>query len=145
MAKLSAFSLDATRVQEGETIEVGPIGNTFHITTRGFTPGYRDGLYNLKQNTASRLNRTLQPGATRYTPETLPPSEDDRLQGQAIATHCVIDVTGLQNDDGSVITVDDFRHLLASGEHPMLIALAISAAARVGEGQEQAHQDAVGN
>ncbi|WP_148301138.1 hypothetical protein [Asaia platycodi] len=67
------------------------------------------------------------------------------MQGQAIAEHCVIDVDGLQNDDGSAITVDAFRKLLASGEHPMLIALAISAASRVGDEQAQAHRDAVGN
>lgn len=145
MAKLSAFSRDAARVQEGETIEVGPDGDTFLITTRGFTPRYRDALFTLKSEAASRLNRSLQPGATRYTAETLPPSEDDRLQGQAIAEHCVIDVDGLQNDDGSAITVDAFRKLLASGEHRMLIALAITAASRVGDEQAQAHRDAVGN
>ncbi|CDG39728.1 MULTISPECIES: hypothetical protein [Asaia] len=145
MAKLSAFSRDAGRVQEGETIEVGPPGNTFLITTRGFTPRYRDALYILKNTVASRLNRALQPGATRYTAESLPPTEDDRAQGQAIAEHCVLDVDGLQNDDGSEIGIDAFRQLLASGEHPMLIALAISAAAKVGEQRTEDHRDAVGN
>ncbi|RUT26485.1 hypothetical protein C0V97_06000 [Asaia sp. W19] len=145
MAKISAFSRDAARIREGETIEVGPSGNTFQITTRGFTPRYRDALFNRKHAAAARLNRALQPGAIRYTPETLPPTEDDRAQGEAIAEHCVIDVNGLQNDDGSEIGVDQFRALLASGEHPMLIALAISAAARVGEEQAEAHREAVGN
>lgn len=145
MAKLSAFSRDAARVKEGETIEVGPPGNTFLITTRGFTPRYRDGLYTLKANAARRLNRKAQPGATAFTPETLPPTEDDRLQGQAIAEHCVIDIDGLLHDDGTEITADEFRALLTSGEHPMLIALAISAASRVGEQRAEEQKDAVGN
>ncbi|WP_025842160.1 hypothetical protein [Asaia platycodi] len=72
MAKLSAFSRDAARVQEGETIEVGPVGNTFLVTTRGFTPRYRDALFTLKSEAASRLNRSLQPGAHDTQPKPCP-------------------------------------------------------------------------
>lgn len=145
MAKLSDFSRNADRMREGETIEVGPIGHTFHITTRGFTPRYRDALYDAKMTAARRLNRSQKPGASSYGPDSLPPTEDDRAQGQAIADHCVIGVSGLQHDDGREVTVDEFRAMLASGEQPMLIALAISAAARVGDDRAREHEESVGN
>lgn len=109
MAKLSDFSRNQDRMREGETVEVGPIGSTFEITTRGFTPRYRDALHDLKIAAARRLNRGQKPGGLSYNAENLPPSEDDRAQGQAIADHCVLGVNGLQHDDGQDVTLDEFR------------------------------------
>ncbi|RUT25759.1 hypothetical protein C0V97_09895 [Asaia sp. W19] len=145
MAKLSAFSRNADRMREGETIEVGPLGNTFEITTRGFTPRYRDALHDLKMAAARKLNRGQKPGGLSYGPENLPPTEDDLAQGQAIADHCVIGVQGLLHDDGREVTLDEFRTMLSAGDQPMLIALAISAAARVGDDRAREHEEAVGN
>lgn len=145
MAKLSAFSRNKARVTEGEKIEVGPEGDTFFIVTRGFLPSYRDTLYDLRLEAARRLNRSLKPGAVAYGPESLPPSEEDKCQGKAIARECVLGVEGLEREDGGDYTVDEFRALLESGDYPVLTSLAISAAGRVGDDRAIQNADAVGN
>lgn len=146
MARLSSFTRNQSRVSEGERIVVGPAGDEFGITTRGFTPKYKDTFYALKAEAARRLNRTIVPGAPLYTPDTLPPSEEDKAQGIAISRECVLGVDGLQKDDnGTDIPVDEFKAMLESGNYPVLVFLAISAAGRVGDERMQQNEAAVGN
>lgn len=146
MARLSSFTRNQSRVSEGERIVVGPAGEQFGITTRGFTPKYNDTFYALKMDAARRLNRTIVPGAPLYTPDTLPPSEQDKAQGIAISRECVLGVDGLQkDDDGPDITVDEFKAMLESGDNPVLVFLAISAAGRVGDERKQQNEAAMGN
>ncbi|MFT8483337.1 MAG: hypothetical protein ABF689_10075 [Gluconobacter cerinus] len=145
MAKLSAFSRDRNKVSQGEKIEVGPEGNTFFITTRGFTPAYRDTLYALRSAEARELNRAVRAGANFYTPDSLPPTNDDLCQGKALAQECVLDVDGLEGDDGHNLTADEFRDLLSSGESPVLISLSMMAAGRVGSDRVEQAKAAEGN
>ena len=145
MAKLSAFSRDRNRVSQGEEIEVGPEGNTFFITTRGFTPAYRDTLYALRLAEARELNRSVRAGAGFYAPDTLPPSNDDLCQGKALAQECVLGVKGLEGDDGQDLTVDAFRDMLSGGQYPALVTLSLMAAGRVGAEREEQAKASEGN
>lgn len=145
MAKLSSFTRDSAKISDGDRVEVGFGEDKFHITTRGFTPAYRDRLFDLKREAARRLNRDLKPGAIGYLPDTLPPSEDDKCQGQAVAEECVLGVEGLDGDDGQPLGVETFRSLLSSGVHPALISLAIAAAGRVGSQREAEARADLGN
>ncbi|MFT8402361.1 MAG: hypothetical protein ABF932_00600 [Gluconobacter potus] len=145
MAKLSTFSRDLARVSEGEEIEVGPEGNTFFITTRGFTPAYRDTLYALRLEAARDLNRSQRAGAGFYAPDALPPTADDVCQGKAIARQCVLGVRGLEGADDQPVNIDDFRAMLESGNYPALTTLAIMAAGRVGSDRAEQAKAAAGN
>ncbi|GBR34890.1 hypothetical protein [Gluconobacter kondonii] len=145
MAKLSAFSRDLSKVSSGEEIEVGPEGNTFFITTRGFTPAYRDTLYALRLEAARELNRSQRAGAGFYAPDALPPTTDDVCQGKAIARECVQGVRGLEGTDDQPVSVDDFRGMLESGNYPALTTLAIMAAGRVGSDRAEQAKAAAGN
>ncbi|MBS1026066.1 hypothetical protein [Gluconobacter cerinus] len=145
MAKLSAFSRDRNRVSQGEEIEVGPEGNTFFITTRGFTDAYRDTLYALKKAATLELNRTMRAGAGFYTPESLPPRTEDICQGKALAQECVLGIKGLEGDDGQDLTVDEFRNMLSSGDYTALVTLSLMAAGRVGSDREELTKASEGN
>lgn len=145
MPKLSDFIPDTSAVTGGEAITVGPVGKSFEITTRGFTPAYRDRLSALRREAARTLNRTLQPGAAPYRPDTLPPTVEDKCLGQALAEECIQGVAGLDGDDGQPVTIDQFRALLTSGDAPFLTALAVGAASRVGENRAEEAKAAEGN
>ncbi len=145
MADLNDFIIDRDAVRDGEWITVGDGGNTFEIRTRGFTPKYRDALNALRRHAARDLNRKLQPGDAMYSADTLPPSADDRCQGQATATHCVMDVRGLTSK-GVAVTVEQFRDLLSDPEgRTGLLILAIGAASRVGTDRKEETAVAEGN
>jgi len=145
MAKLSAFSRDRNRVSQGEEIEVGPEGNTFFITTRGFTDAYRDTLYSLKKAATLELNRTIRAGAGFYTPDSLPPRTEDLCQGKALAQECVLGIRELEGDNGQDLTIDAFREMLSSGEYPALVTLSLMAAGRVGSDREEQGKSSEGN
>lgn len=144
MAKLSNFLRNTKAITDGETVTVGPAGMTFQVTTRGFTLAYRDRLAALRREAARTLNRAQQPGATAYLPDGLPPSTEDKCQGQALADECIIDIAGL-DDDGTPVTVEQFRDLIASGEVPFLTSLAFGAAARVSDSRIGEKAAAEGN
>ncbi|WP_317215500.1 hypothetical protein [Gluconobacter sp. GP1] len=145
MAKLSAFSRNPSKVAQGDEIEVGPEGDTFFITTRGFTPAYRDTLYALRLEAARELNRSQRVGAGFYAPDALPPTTDDVCQGKAIARECVLGVRGLDGSDDQPVSVDDFRSMLESGDYPALTTLAIMAAGKVGSERAEQAKAAAGN
>lgn len=143
MAKLSTFTRDPGRIAEGELIAVGQADDPFMIRTRGFSPAYRDTLARLRLKASREQNRNLQPGQIPTTPDSLPPTVDDRCQAEALNEHCLIDVQGLTNDDGSAVTIDQFKQLLPNS--PGLLFLAIGAASRVGADRAEQTKAAEGN
>ncbi len=146
MAKLSAFRLDAAAISDGEWITVGVGGDTFEIRTRGFTARYRDALNALRRDAARKANRGLVPGAIPFSPDNLPPTVDDACQGEALAQHCILDVRGLQQDDGTAVTADDFRAMLTDRDsYVALLVLALNAASSVGQARTEEAQEAAKN
>lgn len=143
MAKLSNFRRDAARVAEGEWVTVGPADDPFKLRIRGFTAAYRDTLARLKLAKAREINRTVLPGQPTVAVDNLPPSIDDACQAEALSRECLIDVEGLQHDDGRDMTVDELRELLPTT--PVLLVLAIQAAGRVGDDRATQAKAAEGN
>jgi hypothetical protein len=145
MAKLNAYTTNTRVVNDGEWVEVGAEPNTFKIKTRGFTRRYRTRLNELRREAARTANRTLRPGEIPFTTDNLPPNEEDRCQGVAIAEEAFLDVKDLDGDNGPV-TADEFKDMLANPEkYSALIVLAIGAAGRVHSGREEEAKDAEGN
>lgn len=145
MADLGNFVMDRDAIRGGDWITVGTGDNTFEIRTRGFTQRYRDELNRARRDKARELNQKIKPGQQFYTPDTLPPSVDDKLQGEALADHCVLDVRGL-NNGGVPLTGDEFRALLRDPEGRQgLLILAIGAASQVGASKQAEREEAEGN
>lgn len=145
MANVGAFTMDRDTIRAGEWVQVGTGDDQFEIKTRGFTPEYRDGLNRIRRDAARELNRKLKPGESFYQPADLPPSLDDKCQGQALADHCVLDVRGLTNG-GVPVTADQFRDLIRDPEGRQgLLILAIGAANRVGADRKAEREVAEGN
>jgi len=149
MASLSAFRRAA--VSDGEWITVGPDEAKFEIKSRGFTSLYRDTLSNLRHKAAAKLSRAaIRSGGTLVTPDTLPPSVDDAVQGEALAAHCTLDVRGLEwpaEDDGPPrpVTGQEFRDMIQQEEYRDLLVLALQAAIQVTSNRDADQETAAKN
>lgn len=123
---------------------VGDPPNTYEVLVRGWTDDYRDFVNRLQLQAARVANRTRAATDKPYTPETLPPSISDICFGQALAAHILLDVRGIDGDDGPV-TGDQYREYLALPEgHNMRIHVG-DAANRVSEGIAADTEAAAGN
>lgn len=142
MPDVSVFTRNASAIAQGEKIAVGAADDPFFVTTRGFSPAYRDGLARLRLKAARELNRNILPGQMPTGPDMLPPSVDDRCQAEALIEHCLIDVDGLTSG-GRPVSFDDFKAMLP--DNPALLALAIGAASRVGADRAKQIEEASGN
>lgn len=138
MAKLSAFTRNATAMTDGTEVKVGPEKDRFSIVVRGMTDAYTDRLWALRQLASVEYNASLKRGDVRSTPQNLPPSLDDRCVAQALGEKCLLDVHDLDAADGTPVTVEQFREMLLRRENVLLLRLTLEAVASVGfEEQEQ--------
>jgi hypothetical protein len=145
MPDISSCTADRDVMRSGEWVPVGTGDDRFEIRTRGFTQAYRDGLNRLRREAARELNRKLKSTDLPHTPEMLPPSVDDRCQGQALADYCVIDVRGLTNG-GQPVSADEFKALLRDPEgRQALVVFALQAAIEVGRARTEQKEIAEGN
>ncbi|MPQ75079.1 hypothetical protein [Acetobacter senegalensis] len=146
MAKAARYMRDESALDNGQAIEVGPEGDKFTITTRGFTTAYIDRLAALQRAAAIRLNTGLPPASTdRVTPDTLPPSVQDDCQAQALAEKCLLDISGLENMDGSPMTIEQFKDAIRKRANMGLLVLALQAAGSVGMASKALLEDAEKN
>ncbi len=146
MADLKAFYQSSRAIQDGEWVTVGfDDANQFRIRLRGFTAKYRDALDTLRRKAARQANRGQRPGDVIYQPDSLPPSLDDKCQGEALAAHCILDVDGLIDKNDQVVSVAQFRDMLVDEEYRALLVLALNAAFRVGQDMQEDADAAVKN
>jgi hypothetical protein len=146
MATLKNFTAPTHAINEGEWVDVGTGDELFRIKTRGFTRKYRDKLNALRREAVRAANRRLPPGETFFTVDTLGPNDEDRCQAIAIADEAFLDVQGLTNEGGGVVTAEMFREMLRDPEtFGALLVLAIGAASRVHTGRQDEAQAAEGN
>ncbi len=146
MARLSRFTRDGNALNNGQAILVGPEGEQFTITTRGFTADYADRLAALQRAAAIKINTGLTPASPdRVTPDTLPPSVADKCQAQALAEKCILGVADLENDDGSEMTVEQFKEAVQQRENTGLLIMALQAAGSVGLARKALVEDAEKN
>ncbi|KAA8387768.1 hypothetical protein FKW31_03780 [Acetobacter sp. DmW_136] len=144
MAKLSSFTRNATAIAEGTPVTVG-VTDQFIIVTKGMTADYADRLWALRRAAVIRYNTGLSVTDVPVTESTLPPSMDDVCQAQALSEKCLIDVQGLENDDGSPIDIATFNEMITHRENRALLGLALQAAASVGRATKEQLKAAEGN
>ena len=144
MAKISSFTRNAAAIAEGTPVTVG-VTDQFVIVTKGMTADYADRLWALRRAAAIRYNTGLSATDVPVDPNNLPPSMDDACQAQALSEKCLIDVQGLENDDGTPIDIATFKEMITHRENRALLALALQAAASVGRATKEQLQAAEGN
>lgn len=145
MTDLSEFVTDRDVVREGDWITVGRGDKTFEIRTRGMWKGFRDYVAGLRLEAARELNSKLGPTDVRYTPDTLPPSLDDKCQGRAAADRCILGVRGLMKG-GQPVTVEEFKDLLRDPDGRMsLLVVALNGIGAIGATRQEEQKEAEGN
>lgn len=145
MAKLSLFTRSQDQMDNGQRIEVGPVGQKFGITTRGLTDAYHDAVFSLRRAKAIEINSDLGKDDLPVSPDTLPPSAEDRIMAEALAKHCLLGVDSLEDDDGSEVKFDAFCKMLFLRENQPLLSLSYTAARSVGLARQGQKESAVKN
>lgn len=133
MAKLSQFTRNTTALSSGVSVQVGPADDPITITTSGFSPAYADRLWALRRIAAIKYNTGLQDGEPLAKPNDLPPSLEDECTAKALGEKCIQAVSGLQNDDGSEITVEQLRDQILHPENLSLLRLVLEAVGKAAE------------
>lgn len=133
MAKISQFTRKSTPVASGVAVQVGPSDDPITVTTCGFSPAYADRLWALRRIAAIKYNTGLQDGEPLAKPNDLPPSLEDECMARALGEMCIQGVGGLQNDDGSETSVEQFRDQILQPESLPLLRLALEAVGKAAE------------
>lgn len=133
MAKVSKYQVDMDRVNDGEWVECTlSDGATFEIKTRGYTKEYQFAFNEAVRRSVDEANRNLKPGQVRYDGDSLPAITKNECQGKALAEYLVLDVRGLENDDDSPLTVEQFKTALCDPfKNGAFVLMAIFAAGYV--------------
>ena len=146
MVAISAVTTDPARIDRAQWVTVETQDGPFRLQVKGYTLGYKTALFHARRDRATELNRTLAPGARQYIGDTLPPVEDDRLVGECLGRHCVEGVDGITHDDGTSVTIDEFRALIADpARGTALLWLTMRACDSVQIGKQDLAQEAEGN
>lgn len=124
MTKLSAFKIDSKALENGEWVQPGEEYGTLEILTRGFTDAYVDAK-------AARMRKVALgfAGDVNKIPNAI---------GRAITTECLIahvllDVRGIEGDDGQPIGFAAFCDLLRDPDYSDLLNAVVAAAAQSGK------------
>ena len=123
MAKLSALLVNAKAIADGEWHSPGEEFDDLQFKVRGMTDKYRDSL-------ARKLRKAAQGfgGDTSRIPSDIFRS----LLCDAINEHILLDVRGLEDEDGKAITIEQLRKMLPSIEATDLRDGVIRCATQVG-------------
>lgn len=142
MAKIGDLRLNTS--SQGEWVLVdGSI--TFEVKVRGTGPEYQDYYNALLRAAARRANRASAPGTPAYSPDDLPPSLADQCTAQAVADKMLVDVRGLEHDDGRPVSVAELREMLVDPDWKMLASLVLQAGFKVTAGIATEREQAEGN
>lgn len=135
MAKLSSFSRNGKAMREGEWINPGPEYGGIEIRTKAPGPAYADAR-------AAKLRRAarIAGGEAKVGQE-----QRNAIDVEALIEHCLLDVRGLEHDDGRPVTFDEFCKLLQQEEHAELAILAFTCASQVGQRKADQLEEAEGN
>lgn len=136
MTKLSNFRVDPKALREGEWQPLGEEFGTIEVLTRGLTDKYED---------ARSARQRLAAKAYGGDAEKLKVAVRKRINTECLVEFCLMDVRGVDDDDGSPLSIEKFGQMLVSGEYPDVLQACFQAAQRVGKQTAEDLEDAVGN
>jgi hypothetical protein len=123
MAKLSAFRSDTRAINDGIFVPVDPVRHPgLEIRTRGFNDDFVDAQ-----------NVRLAAAAEKYEGNrgSIPNSEMRKINGDLLREFLVLDVRGLEDDDGKPVSLEEFHGFLGQQEYQKLSQACWTAAGRV--------------
>ena len=133
--KVSSFRRDPRAMHDGEWIPAGPGWGEIEVKTRAMLPVYRDAV-------ATRMAREERKagGADRVKS-----SVRDRVIIDCLIDHCLLDVRGLEHENGDAVTFTEFCDMIRLEEYTELAGMCITATGQVGRERDEQLADAVGN
>lgn len=137
MAKLSEFRSDTRAINDG--IWIHPDKARYpdlEILTRGFSDEYID-AQQIRLAAAAEKQDGLQ--------SRIPNAERRQINAALLRDFLVLDVRGLENDDGTAVSRDDFLAALDKPEYSKLQQACFAAAARVTSRSAEQIKGAAGN
>lgn len=136
MTKLSAFRVDPKAVRDGEWQPLGEEFGKIEVLTRGLGNKYED-MRAARQRLAAKAHN----GDT----DKLKMAVRKRINTECLIECCLMDVRGVDDDDGSPLPFEKFCTMLLSDEYPEVLQACFQAAGRVGKRSVEELEDAVGN
>lgn len=138
MAKLKSLLTDLVSLNEGTWVEVNPsMYDDLRIKTRGFTDKFYDAQ--TARLRKARIERNLGPD------EPLPNNIQRDINSRLAQEFLVLEVSGLEHDDGSPVPIDEFKQLMSHENAGRLVRAVFEAAARVSSRTEEIAAADVGN
>lgn len=136
MAKIAKFRKNSAAIREGEWVKPGEEYDDMEILTRGFTDDYLDAQ-------AQKLRRAAS--AWGNSPERIPVKIKREINTDCLLKYVILDVRNLQHDDGSAVSLDEFKDMLRDPDYDELLVACYRAAAQVGQIKQADVEEAVGN
>ncbi len=133
--KVTSFRRDAKAMRDGEWVSPGPEFGDVEIKTRAMMSAYYDSLNAKTAREARRVGGENKIGQ----------QFKNRVIIEAMIDHCLLDIRGLEHDDGTPITIAEFRDMIREEDYAELATMALQATIQVGRQRDDELQDAVGN
>lgn len=133
--KVGSFRRDAKAMRQGEWVSPGPEFGEVEILTRAMLPAYYDALAARTAREARRVGGEAKIGM----------AFKNKVIVDCMIEFCLQDIRGLENDDGSPVTFEQYVEMIREEDYAELATMAIQATAQVGRTREDAKQDAAGN
>lgn len=142
MAKLAR--LKRYEAPEGEWTTLESEGESFDIRIRPLNPEYHDREHDLRRAEARRLTRQKS-GGQIVTSDDLPPSAINRAMAEAVIDTILVDVVGLEHEDGTAMSLSEFKDLLRDDAYNHVVGVIWTAAGKLAAKNRDAVKAAEGN
>lgn len=133
--KVGSFKRDPRAMREGEWVPAGPEFGELTIKTKAMGTAFADA-----QQAMLRREARLAAGEANIKQE-----KRNAIFAECLIQHCLLDVKGLEHDDGSAVTFPEFCEMLRLEEFSELAIVATNCAAQVGRRAAVQAEDAAGN
>ena len=135
MAKLSAFTRDAKAMREGAWINPGDEYG-FQIKAKAMGAAYSD----------RRADKMRAVARNTVGGESKVKSEDrNKIDIESLCEVCLLDVRGLEHDDGRPVTIAEFKQMILQPEYTELAVISFQCAGQVGQTNAALIEQAEGN
>lgn len=133
--KVGSFRRDAKAMRDGEWVSPGPEFGEVEILTRAMLPAYFDAVNAKTAREARRVGGEAKIGQAFR----------NKVIVDCLIEHCLMDIRGLENDDGSPVSFEQFCDMIQQEEFSELATMALQATNQVGRSRDDELADALGN
>lgn len=133
--KLNTMLRDMRAITDGAWVRPNGPQDDLEVKARGYTPGYRQ-----------RAEETFNGWQRVYgSPSKVPDEIGARFLADLLFEHCIIDVRGLEHDDGSAVTLAEAREIAGTVEGQPLYSVFKAAVDLVDARRKADAEDIAGN